>query len=909
MNTLQQGTNNVVGAFSKFQAKLIALNQGIQVLKDLSATFRETAEPGLKLNASLHELSAIAGVTGEKLQEIEKSAREAAKTFGGSAARGVESYKLILSQLSPELGKVPKALSAMGNSALILSKTMENDVVAATEVLTTAMNQFQVSLEDPIKAAEEMARMMNIMAAAAREGSAELPVIKLALEQAGMAAKMAGVSFAETNAAIQVLDKAGKKGAEGGVALRNVLATLSQGRFLPKEVQEELRSAGVSIELLADKSLPLSERLSGLKSILNDSALVTKLFGKENNNAALALISGISSIKQYTDAIVDTNSAEEQAAIIMQSKQEQLARIKAKVDDFKIAIFNATGNLLPFSEIMTSALVPISQMIPLIAALAKGIKSFSFTSIIAGFAAFKVAAVTACRAVGVAIMNIPVFGWIAAALAALAAAVAWAWNKFEGFRQVVFGVWQVVKTFGETLYNSVLGTIKNIISGLGSLGSALSKLFKLDFKGAAEETKAAFSNFGKANPINIGVSIASADYSGAWQKGKQQGSDSFAKSQSKKIDETTDATIDFTNALADLSTTSAETSANLGGTSKVISELKSKLNSITEVNSLFGSAQEALKEKTDAVKSAIVELIEKGYKIQNSEIQTALEMMSQLRKEAQAFAKENTLSSFITNINKTADKKLKKGITTPDIKQTKVVDVNLDKKALEGYDTAMKKATASYTLFGDSGQYVGEKMNIARTAIEDLLNKGFSPSSRAIKRFVAEFKKASDTIVVDISSYVSGAITSLAEGLGNAIGSGDWANSFKSVLIGLMDILKQFGAALIAQGIAVKAFQLSISNPYAAIAAGIGLVAAASAAQAAMQKTTKFAAGGIVSGPTLAMVGEYPGASNNPEVIAPLDKLRNLISNNESDGEVKFIIEQDKLVGILNKYNKKRRLS
>ena len=52
-----------------------------------------------------------------------------------------------------------------------------------------------------------------------------------------MAAKAAGVSFAETNAAIQVLDKAGKKGSEGGVALRNVMSTLAQGRFLPKDVR------------------------------------------------------------------------------------------------------------------------------------------------------------------------------------------------------------------------------------------------------------------------------------------------------------------------------------------------------------------------------------------------------------------------------------------------------------------------------------------------------------------------------------------------------------------------------------------------------------------------------------------------------------------------------------------------
>ena len=39
----------------------------------------------------------------------------------------------------------------------------------------------------------------------------------------------------------------------------------------------------------------------------------------------------------------------------------------------------------------------------------------------------------------------------------------------------------------------------------------------------------------------------------------------------------------------------------------------------------------------------------------------------------------------------------------------------------------------------------------------------------------------------------------------------------------------------------------------------------------------EFKDGGIVSGPTLGLVGEYPGASTNPEVIAPLDKLRSMM--------------------------------
>lgn len=39
----------------------------------------------------------------------------------------------------------------------------------------------------------------------------------------------------------------------------------------------------------------------------------------------------------------------------------------------------------------------------------------------------------------------------------------------------------------------------------------------------------------------------------------------------------------------------------------------------------------------------------------------------------------------------------------------------------------------------------------------------------------------------------------------------------------------------------------------------------------------QFSQGGIVSGPTLGLVGEYPGAKTNPEVIAPLDKLRGML--------------------------------
>ena len=170
-----------------------------------------------------------------------------------------------------------------------------------------------------------------------------------------------------------MLDKAGKKGAEGGVALRNVMAILSTGRFLPKDVKEELTAAGVNINALTDKSKSLTDRLTPLKKVLNDSALFTKLFGRENSNAAMALVQGIDEVTRYESVITATNTAVEQAGIIMGSYNERLSRVRAKFDDLKISLFNASGDWGIWVEVVVSSLVPLAQMTPLLLGVGKGI--------------------------------------------------------------------------------------------------------------------------------------------------------------------------------------------------------------------------------------------------------------------------------------------------------------------------------------------------------------------------------------------------------------------------------------------------------------------------------------------------------------------------------------------------------
>ncbi len=545
------------------------------IAQNVATGFDNLSISGKKLDSQMHDLSAVAGVTGDGLKQIEGFARQSAKAFGTDAAVAVEGYKLLLSQLTPELGKYPDALSAMGDCIQTTSKLMGGDGVAAAQVLTTAMNQYGVSMEDPTAAAAEMARMMNVMAAAGQAGSAELPAISAALQQCGMAAKAANVSFEETNAAIQVLDKAGKKASEGGVALRNVLGQLSKGRFVEKQAREELEKAGIDVVALGDNSKSLKERLEMLKPMLNDSALLSKFFGVENANAARALIQGTESLQGFTDAVTGTNSATEQAAIVMDSYAERQARVNQQFEDLKISIFQATGDFSLWCGVLTSALVPLAQLAPLLTAgwklmlLIKGLNWAGMWSGIVGwvrsaavsvalmngtltttnmislgfignmgratiglvrfatvgifnalkglgalvlsfvtggtasatfsgiastsFGVFSTAATVACRAVSVAIMSIPIVGWIAAAIAGLIAVGAYFWNTSAKFRAVLKGTWSAFKA----CFTGIGDMAKQVF---GAIGDLIKACFELDSDGisaALTKLKAGFSDYGK----------------------------------------------------------------------------------------------------------------------------------------------------------------------------------------------------------------------------------------------------------------------------------------------------------------------------------------------------------------------------------------------------------------------------
>lgn len=142
-------------------------------------------------------------------------------------------------------------------------------------------------------------------------------------------------------------------------------------------------------------------------------------------------------------------------------------------------------------------------------------------------------------------------------------------------------------------------------------------------------------------------------------------------------------------------------------------------------------------------------------------------------------------------------------------------------------------------------------------------------------------------------------------------------NSFddfgKALLGSVAQFMRAFGSALIATATASKAFkELLIKDPVLAAAAGVALVAGSAVISGMLKKgpqPTAFADGGIVSGPTLGLVGEYPNARNNPEVIAPLDKLKGMLNtgDNSSGFVASTTIQGRDLALIIERYNKDKR--
>jgi hypothetical protein len=155
------------------------------------------------------------------------------------------------------------------------------------------------------------------------------------------------------------------------------------------------------------------------------------------------------------------------------------------------------------------------------------------------------------------------------------------------------------------------------------------------------------------------------------------------------------------------------------------------------------------------------------------------------------------------------------------------------------------------------------------------------------------------------NDFLANSFVSLGETIGKAL-AGEKVQPFVALAEILASSLIELGKALISfailEGAAFEALKDPTKWPIA-LAAGVAAVAAGALLKAKLgkDKTKKFANGGIISGPTMGLMGEYPGAASNPEVVAPLDKLKDMIGGG---GGGTFVLKGQDLLLSVNRAQK-----
>jgi tape measure domain-containing protein len=172
---------------------------------------------------------------------------------------------------------------------------------------------------------------------------------------------------------------------------------------------------------------------------------------------------------------------------------------------------------------------------------------------------------------------------------------------------------------------------------------------------------------------------------------------------------------------------------------------------------------------------------------------------------------------------------------------------------------------------------------------------------------ITRLKKGLEDLNTGLKNIIEGALNDLAVGLGEQLGNALSGAGFnvKSFLLPVAEAVISFGKLAIQVGIAALGIKTALKslNPAIAIAGGIALVALGTLVKNSLS-APKLAEGGLAYGPTMATVGDNRNARVDPEVIAPLSKLKSMMGDMGVGGSLETRISGNDLIILLNRSQK-----
>lgn len=287
----------------------------------ISTSIHSAVTANMEFEKSLSSLRSLTGVSADELNYFRTEAIRMGMDSTQSASQMVDAFKLIGSQM-PELLKNKTALTQTAEAAVVLAEAAELDVPTAAKALTGALNQMGAS-------SSEASNYINILAAASQQGSADIPYLNKAIENAGGAASSTGVKFNELVAIIEAIAPKITDAASAGTNLRNIFLTLESST--DQNLRPSVVGLSTAIDNLSKKNL--------------DAVQLTKMFGKESVTAAIAILQEKDSFDKLSKSINDTNTAYEQAEINNDNLAGSIGKLQSSWTSFINTLAGSNGML------------------------------------------------------------------------------------------------------------------------------------------------------------------------------------------------------------------------------------------------------------------------------------------------------------------------------------------------------------------------------------------------------------------------------------------------------------------------------------------------------------------------------------------------------------------------------------
>ena len=839
--------------------------------------------------------------------------------------RGLQSANIMITQLT---GKTGDEMLKLRNNVQAVAEHFGADF---NEVLQSANNlskAFGISIDDAMKLVQD-----GFVSGANANGEFldTLKEYPRYFKEAGLSAE--DFVAITTNAAQQGIfsDKGVDVIKEGNLRIREMTTAtadaLNNIGISAEQVQADLQAGSITtfdvMQMVAAKlnELPASSAAVG--------TAIADIFGGPGEDAGLEYIKTLANIQLNMDAV---------KAATQGTAEQQERQIQAQEN-----IKNGLTSLIDLSAIYTDVrpYVDLTAQIGMaamgIGSLIKTVKAMNIqqavlkTRIVAVAAAQKMVTIatttwTAVQKVLNLVLTANPIGLIITAIGLLVTALIQAYNNCEGFRQIVDKVWEGIKPLANAIMNGLAKAfewlvekckeawewLKNIL-GLGGkkvevtvdVSRPKTKAPKMDLSGGKTDT-------GRYNYIPTGKkSKGTTDNKPLWTedaKTLKEITDNIQilndKLQSASADEAVlinqqiegwekkaEAIRNAGKATEDNTPLWTEDAKTLKEITDNIQILNDKLqNANVDEAAMLNQQIESWNKKAEAIKNAgkavdntplwkedanTLEEIGDNIQILNDQLQTAtIDEAALINRQIEAW---NEKADAIRNAGKEAEKT---AVSTGKALEKGWGGIKSIGSSIEGITSALKgDGNAWQTVVGIVDSFIGLYNGIQGVVGIIGLLTGASASHAATKGVEAVAETTAST--ARATAAATDAATSAAVITANKLETASW---------------KELAAA--------KYMAAHASIPFAGFGIGAGFVASMLAVVAAAG-VPMLAEGGIASGPTLAMVGEYAGASGNPEVIAPLDKLRGMLKEPAAVdfGRVEFEIKGRTLVGILNKEN------